>query len=438
LATLDDVRLTVAEIAAATNGVIDGEDVVVDGMSFDSRSLSSGQLFVPIVAERDGHDFLSAAIANGAAAYLTRGPRVVGATAIEVPDTLAALLAIAGSGRDRLSDRVVGITGSVGKTSCKDMTAAVLAMRWKTAASVKSYNNDQGLPHTILNAPDDTEALVLEMGMRGFGEIARLCAVGRPHIGVITAIAAAHTERVGGIEGVIRAKGELIESLPASGTAVLNADQSAVMTCATRGLATTLSFGHAGEVRIENLLLDERACAYFRLATPWGATDIHLTVPGAHMASNAAAAAAVGLLLDVPLGDIADALASMEMSPWRMEMHRLANGATLINDAYNANPASMRAALDTLAALPVERRFAVLGVMAEITDPEMEHFAIGRYAAERDVEVIAVGVPFYGPEPVDNPMAELAARNLGPADAVLVKGSRVAGLEQLAAALVAG
>ena len=316
------------------------------------------------------------------------------------------------------------------------MTAAVVGRRFRTAASIKSYNNDQGLPHTVLNASDDTEALVLEMGMRGFGEIARLCAVGRPHVGVITAIAPAHTERVGGIEGVIRAKGELIEALPSSGFAVLNADSPEVMGCASRSSAAVVSFGRAGDVRIEGLTLDERACASFRLVTPWGSSLVRLAVPGAHMATNAAAAAAAGLVIGVPIESIPEGLAAAEMSPWRMELHRLASGAVVLNDAYNANPASMRAALDTLAALPATRRIAVLGVMAEISDPVAEHRAIAAYAAALGVTVIAVGTPDYGVAPSPNPAAALGT--LGAGDVVLVKGSRVAGLERLAATLIAG
>jgi UDP-N-acetylmuramoyl-tripeptide--D-alanyl-D-alanine ligase len=217
-----------SEAAAATGGRLHGPDVWIEGASFDSRSLRPGSLFVPIVAARDGHDHIADALSAGAAASLTSRPvgslaLPPGSTMIEVDDTAAALMALGGWARSRRPDRVVGITGSVGKTSTKDLLAAALGSTLRTAASPRSFNNEQGLPVTILDSPDDTEVMVLEMGMRGLGEIARLCAVGRPSVGVVTVVGAAHTERLGGIEGVARAKGELVEALEPTGVAVLNA-----------------------------------------------------------------------------------------------------------------------------------------------------------------------------------------------------------------------
>ena len=266
------MRFGASQVAEATGGELIGPDVELDGVSFDSRSLRRGQLFVPIVADRDGHEFVATAVREGAGAYLTGGPTVEGATAIRVVDTSEAFLGLAAWSRRRFPERVVGITGSVGKTSVKDLTAHVLRCRWRTAANERSYNNEQGLPHTMLNAPDGTEALVVEMGMRGFGEISLLCEVARPTCGVVTAVAPAHTERVGGIEGVARAKGELVESLPADGTAVLNADQPLVAAMASRTEAHVLSFGLTGEIRVEGLSLDDLARPRFVLATPWGRT----------------------------------------------------------------------------------------------------------------------------------------------------------------------
>ena len=202
-----------ADVAKATNGSLVGQNAHLSGVSFDSRNIRPGQLFVPIVAERDGHDFIEAALAAGAGAYLTTG-KTFGRTSITVPDTLAALLQLGAWGRNKLGaqidKRVVGITGSVGKTSTKDFIAAALGSTLRVAANERSFNNDQGLPVTILNARDDVEALVLEMGMRGFGEISRLCSISRPNIGVVTRVASAHTERVGDIDGVARAKSELV------------------------------------------------------------------------------------------------------------------------------------------------------------------------------------------------------------------------------------
>ena len=218
----DRMELRTAELAAAAGGRLEGPDVVVDGATQDSRAVAQGQLFVPIVAERDGHEFIAAALANGAAAYLTHGP-IHGGTAIVVPDTAAALQAAGRLARSHLPERVVGVTGSVGKTSVKDLLAAVLARRWTTAASLRSFNNELGVPLTLLNAPGGTEAVVVEMGARGVGHIAELCAIAAPTVGVVTRVAAVHTEVFGTIDEVARAKAELVEALPASGTAVLNA-----------------------------------------------------------------------------------------------------------------------------------------------------------------------------------------------------------------------
>jgi UDP-N-acetylmuramoyl-tripeptide--D-alanyl-D-alanine ligase len=240
------MRFRSSEVAAATGGRMHGPDVWIDGASFDSRTLRPGSLFVPIVAARDGHDHIAGALSAGAAASLTSRPvgsldLPSGSTVIEVADTAAALMALAAWGRSRRPDRVVGVTGSVGKTSTKDLLAAILASTLRTAASPRSFNNEQGLPVTILDSPDDTEALVLEMGMRGLGEIARLCAVARPTVGIVTVVGAAHTERLGGVDGVARAKAELVEALDPGGVAVLNADDPRVRAMASRTDAHVLS-----------------------------------------------------------------------------------------------------------------------------------------------------------------------------------------------------
>ena len=431
------MRFAAGEAAAAIGAELVGPDTVVDGATFDSREVHPGQLFVPLVAARDGHEFVAAALARGAAAYLTeREPQ--GATAIRVPDTAAALLALASWGRDRLPDSVVAVTGSVGKTSTKDFVAAVARARLRTAAAERSFNNEQGLPVTILNAPDDVEVVVLEMGMRGPGEIARLCRVGRPTIGVVTGVGEAHTERLGGLAGVARAKGELVEALPAAGTAVLNADDPWVLPMAERSAAPVLTYGSgvAADVRIENLQLDALARSSFRCRTPWGVAEVHLRVPGAHMAANAAAALAAAGVLGVPIDVAADALASAAISGMRMEMRATSSGATVVDDSYNANPTSVLAALDTLAAMHANRRVAVLGLMAELDQPAEQHRAVAARAAELGVQVVAVGTDLYGIAGIDTDGVPGALGSLGRGDAVLVKGSRVAGLERVVRLLV--
>ncbi|MGH9227310.1 MAG: UDP-N-acetylmuramoyl-tripeptide--D-alanyl-D-alanine ligase [Acidimicrobiales bacterium] len=427
--------LLTTEIAKATGGVLSGPDVKVSGATIDSRAVVPGQLFVPVVAVRDGHDFVAGAVAAGASAYLTsRGPvGGVDASAVEVGDTVGALGALGRHARTGLPDRVVGITGSVGKTSVKDLLAPALAARWRTSASLGSFNNELGVPLTLLNAAADTEALVVEMGARGVGHIAQLCALAGPTVGVVTRVAAVHTETFGTLEEVAWAKGELVEALPDSGHAVLNAGDPWVAAMASRTSATTVTFGDGGDVRAESATLDDGLRPSFRLASPWGGAPVHLGVRGEHMIDNALAAAAAALVCAVPVTDVAAALGTAVLSRWRMDLVRLPSGALVVNDAYNANPRSMAAALRALTRLPARRRVAVLGLMAELgPSSDDEHRAIGAVARGQGVEVIGVGVPAYGGTTVgDVDEVPAALGRLGDGDAVLLKGSRVAGLERL-------
>ncbi|MET0661700.1 MAG: UDP-N-acetylmuramoyl-tripeptide--D-alanyl-D-alanine ligase [Ilumatobacteraceae bacterium] len=426
------MRILASDAAAAVGGRLIGSDVEFDGASFDSRSTRSGELFVPIVAERDGHDFIGQALAAGAVAFLTSQRAKAGrdSTAIEVADTSAALMALARWARRRSAARVVGVTGSVGKTSTKDLIAAACAATRRTTANERSFNNEQGLPVTILDAPDDTEVLVLEMGMRGFGEITRLCDVASPDIGVVTTVGHSHTERVGGIDGVAVAKRELVEALPASGTAVLNADDERVMAMAAHTGAGVLTYGRAGDVRVIDLALDELARPRFTIDTPWGSSHVALATSGAHMAMNAAAAVAVAGALGVPLEAAVAGLATASVSAMRMQVTVLPTGATIINDAYNANPTSMAAAVDALTAMQATRRIAVLGLMAELDDPATAHREIASMVARSGIELIAVGTDRYGVAPSVDPITDLG--DLGPGDVVLVKASRAAGLDRIA------
>ncbi|MEZ5250661.1 MAG: UDP-N-acetylmuramoyl-tripeptide--D-alanyl-D-alanine ligase [Ilumatobacteraceae bacterium] len=425
-------------MARDTGGRLVGPDVVIDGVSFDSRAIVPGQLFVPIVDRRDGHDFIESALVDGAAAYLTAGP-ARGGTAVVVDDTLAALMRLAAARRDRSTATVVGITESVGKTSTKDLVRDALAPSRRTHANERSFNNDQGLPTTVLNAPDDTEVLVVEMGMRGAGEIARLCEIARPSIGVVTRVAEAHSDRLGGIDGVARAKRELVESLPVDGTAILNADDPRVLAMAGHTSAAVLRYGEQEgcDVHVTSVVLDHLARPAFAAHTPWGEVFVRLGVSGRHMVANAAAALAVVGAVGADLDAAVAAMADTRLTAMRMDVMMLRSGARIIDDSYNANPTSMRAALDALAALPAVRRRAVLGVMAEISEPEREHRAIHAYAAQRGVEVLAVGTDLYGVTGLPDPAAAVEALGrLGEDDAVLVKGSRVAGLERVVESLV--
>lgn len=424
-------------MADATGGTVVGADVEVEGASFDTRSLRPGQLFVPMVAERDGHDFVPAALDAGAAAYLTSRPDSIDhrGTAIVVDDTAAALMALATWARRRLDIPVVGVTGSVGKTTTKDFIAASLGATRRVAANVRSFNNEQGLPVTILGAADDVEALVLEMGMRGFGQITRLCDVAAPTIGVVTLVAGAHTELVGGIEGVAIAKRELVEALPPSGSAILNADDPRVAAMAAHTSASVVTFGRAGDVRWSDVRFDPLARARFRIDTPWGSAPVELMASGEHMVANAAAALAVAGVVDGRIDAAAGALATASVSGMRMEIGRAPGGAVVVNDAYNANPDSMRAALHAVARMEARRRVAVLGPMAELDDPASGHRRVAADAAALGIDVIATGTDLYGVVPVDDPVAALG--ELGEGDVVLVKASRSAGLERVAMALLA-
>jgi len=437
------MKFRASEIARAVGGELVGPDVQVDEARHDSREVSGGELFVPLVDQRDGHDFIAAALAAGAAAYFTaREP--VGGSAIRVYDPAQALAALGGVARSHLPNRVVGVTGSVGKTSCKDLAAAAIGASFETHASLRSFNNEYGVPLTLINAPDGTEAAVIEMGARGLGHIAQLCEIATPTIGIVTTVELVHTELFAGIEEIAQAKGELVEHLPANGAAILNAANPLVAAMASRTRAKVVAFGgDDGDVRALDLVLDDQLRPTFRMVTPWGAAEVRLEVRGEHQVQNALAAAAAALVLEVPLDLVVGGLSAAALSPWRMELDTAASGALILNDAYNAGPTSMEAALRSLAHLDVARRIAVLGPMAELGDHgAVAHRRISEIAGELAVSVLAVGAPHYRGDAIqhlaDRPaaLAALAALGIGAGDAVLVKGSRVAGLEHVAAALL--
>ena len=438
------MRWTIGEIATVTEGRSAGDlSGVVEGASIDTRTLVAGELFVAVRDARDGHDFALAAVDAGAGGLLVE--RSVGAPGFEivVGDTAAALLRLGHAARLRLDGPVVGITGSVGKTSTKDLAAAVLSAGRRTVASPRSFNNELGLPLTLFNAPGDAEVVVLEMGARGPGHVALLCEVAEPTIGVVTAVAAAHTEMFGDIEGVARAKSELVQALPPSGYAVLNGDDRRTRAMRSVTPASVLlysAFGDTGaDVAAENVELDGELRPSFSLRSPWGSAVIRLEARGIHQVGNALAAVAVGALAGVDLSAGVAALEGASLSPFRMEVERSASGAVIINDAYNANPASMAAALRALAALPAARRVAVLGPMAELgPTADAEHAAIAALAGELGIEVIAFRTSQYGGSDRVDDVADVVARLSGidSGTAVLVKASRVAALERVAEALL--
>jgi UDP-N-acetylmuramoyl-tripeptide--D-alanyl-D-alanine ligase len=429
------VRFLASELARLTGGTLHGVDVELDGVSFDSRTLSRGELFVALSGERDGHDHVAHAFEHGASAALVARP--VDAPVFVVVDDVLAAFGRLGNGlrTSRLSSApVVGITGSVGKTSVKDLTVAALGRR-RISASPKSFNNDQGLPYTIVNSPDDTDVLVLEMGMRGFGEIARLCSIAEPSIGVVTRVGEAHTARVGGIDGVARAKAELVQALPPTGTAVLNAQDPRVAAMADLTDADVVTFGNGGDVSFSSLRFDAAMCAHGTVVTPWGSADLQLSIPGEHMAINALAALAVAGVVTGEVVTPAQGLAKASVSGQRMDLRRVNDRLLVIDDTYNANPTSMEAALRTLVGLDGGRRVALVGEMAEVDNPEHAHRRIAALAAELDVSLVAVGTSLYGVEPDPDPARTILDLCATTTVVVLVKASRSAGLEWVVAAL---
>jgi UDP-N-acetylmuramoyl-tripeptide--D-alanyl-D-alanine ligase len=452
--------MTAHALATLTGGTIVSGDPEgrVTSFTIDSRVLDPDACFVALVAERDGHDYVPDAFARGAAvAVVTRDVNASGGTIVRVGDAFDALARLGRAARDRMHDAmVVGITGSAGKTGTKDLTAAALAPKFHVHASPGSYNNEAGVPLTLLSAPATTEALVLEMGARAHGDIAALCAIARPTVGVITNIGLAHAGPLGGRAGVAQAKGELLEALDAHGLAVLDADDPATPGLASRTAARVLLVSTAGgdaaaEVRATGITLDADLRPTFALDSPWGRGRVALAVRGAHQVVNASLAAAVALAHGVAFDELAAGLAAVQPAPWRMEVVRTADDVVVLDDAYNANPSSMAVALEALARVDVRgRRLAVLGEMRELGElSEREHAALGVLVGTTAVDALVT----VGPEAA--PLAA-AARNSGVSvtevpdaaaaleavsgfvvagDAVLVKGSRAVGLELVATAL---
>ncbi len=434
------VEFLTSEIAGAVGGRLVGPDVTVGGVAFDSRLVAAGDLFVALRGERDGHDFVGAAIGAGAAAALVTRP-FDDVTSIVVDDPDLALARLGAAARDRLPDRVVGITGSMGKTSTKDLLTAVLAGTFVVTANERSFNNEVGVPFTLANARPDTEVTVVEMGARGDGHIDDLCTIARPTVGVVTAVALAHSEFMGGPDDIARAKSELVAALPAAGLAVLNADDARVAAMVSATSARVVTFGRSASahVRAEDVTVNDDLRARFTLVCDRGSVDVNLGIAGEHHVSNALAAAAVALEFGVSLDAIASGLGAASLSPWRMELRRTSSGARVLNDAYNAAPASMEAALRSLAQLPAARRCAVLGPMAELGAWSGDaHLAVAALAVELGIDVIAYRTDAYGVDivvdSVDGAVAALG--RLDDTDAVLVKGSRVAGLDRVAEELL--
>lgn len=428
------MRFSTAELADQLGGTLSGPDLEVEGASIDSRSVIGGQLFVPIIAERDGHDFIDAARQAGAAAYLTSQPAREG-TAIEVADTSAALSELGVLARRKLVGRTIGITGSVGKTTTKDLLAGALATSFRTTASERSLNNELGLPLTLFNSPADAEWVVLEMGTRGFGHIRDLCAIALPSVGIVTNVGMAHVEFLENLDGVFRAKSELVIALPADGAAVLNADDERVVAMRELAAGEVITFGltDSADVTASEVSVGDDLRASFRLHSPWGSGDVTLAVRGEPQVSNALAAAAAALWCGAPVDAVLSGLSGVTGSAMRMDVRRPRVGPTLIIDCYNANPVSTAAAVRSLARLDADEKVALLGPMAELGgDTAAEHRAISELASSLNVRVIGFRTDLYGSEQMHSvPQAVELVQGLHEGDALLIKGSRVAKLEDV-------
>jgi UDP-N-acetylmuramoyl-tripeptide--D-alanyl-D-alanine ligase len=398
-------ELTLAQVALAVGGEVEGDPhTVVRGIATDSRLITSGDLYCAIIGDRvDGHDYIDQALENGAVAVLMS--RTTGHAGVLVPATdskldavIIALGNLAGYQRTLMSDVVVvGVTGSSGKTSTKDIIGQVLENAGVTHAPSGSPNNELGLPLTLLQAPADTRYLVAEMGMRGLGHIKYLCDIAKPQIGVVTNVGHAHIGEVGSVEDIARAKAELVRALPVDGIAILNSDDLLVKNMAHDLNCKVVTYGlnERADVQARSIHTNADGTLEFTLWHADQEADVHLALLGEHNVSNALAAAAVGLAVGMSLAEVADALSRVERkSKWRMEVHALECGITLINDAYNANPESMAAALKTLASFNQHgRTWAVLGAMAELGDETIaEHDRIGRLAVRLNIsQLVSIG-----------------------------------------------
>lgn len=470
------IPITLTELAAVVGGTVvhdsshgsghgssEGSGVTVTGPAFvDSRVTERGGLFVAVVGERvDGHDYADVAIEAGAAAVLSS--RDTGAPGVLVEDPVVALAALARHSLAQLSQvRVVALTGSQGKTSTKDLLAQVLAAAGTTVATFGSFNNELGLPLTVLRADSATVFLVLEMGARHIGDLRASCAVAPPDVSLVLNVGKAHLGEFGSQAAIALAKGEVVEALGEDGVAVLNADDPLVSAMSARAQGQVVRFGSGAtaDVRVADLTVDDLGRPSFTLHAGAERASVSLRLVGEHHAGNAAAAAAVALSLGLRLDEVADSLRSATAtSRGRMEVADRADGVTVIDDAYNANPDSVRAALKALAAIgrgrPGSRTVAVLGEMRELGDAALaEHDAVGRLAVRLDIhQLLVVGAAAkpihlgatlegsWGEESVfveDNAAAtDWLRSHLAPGDVVLFKASNAVRLSQVAQAVLA-
>ena len=432
------MTLDLQDISAVTRSaeVLQG---TITGYSIDTRTIQGGDLFFALRGERlDGHEYLSQAFEKGAQAAVVDREVAVHGNLLHVPDTIEALQALAGWARQRSAMPVVAVTGSAGKTTTKDVIAALLGVRFRTGRTVGNFNNHIGLPLSILRLPDDAEIAVLEMGMNHAGEIRDLARIGRPDVAVVTNAGYAHIENFESVESVAAAKRELVEGLKPDGTAVLNADDARVKAFRHVHPGRTVLFGLSedADVRAEDVALSD-AGVRFRV----GGTQFESPMPGRHGVRNVLAGIAVAQIFGIPLPELVDAV--RQLAPGKMRGERFVReGITILNDCYNSNPDAARSMIDVLKDVPAQRHIAVLGEMLELGRwAEPLHRDVGHYAAGSGISVL-IGIRgaarnmvdaaieaglagdaayfFSDPEPAGRKLKELAR----PGDAILFKGSR--------------
>ncbi|MEW6189190.1 MAG: UDP-N-acetylmuramoyl-tripeptide--D-alanyl-D-alanine ligase [Actinomycetota bacterium] len=462
--------LTVSQVLSATDGeLLNGlPQLVINGISIDTRTLKPGDLFIPIKGDHyDGHQFVKCALEKGACGFLTRrwdkafkntlgelkGETIV----IRVEDGLRALQSLAWYLRGQLRVEVIGITGSTGKTCTKDMLASVLSQRMRVVWSERNYNNEIGVPLTILRAKQDTQILIVEMAMRGLGQIGELAEIAHPTIGLVTNVGKTHFEFLGSEELIAQAKSELVEAIPEDGTIFLNQDDlwTERLRSSARGRVITYGLSELSNFRACDISVDSMGRPSFKILSNRGNIWVNLPVLGRHNVYNALATSAIASHLGLPLKDIKNGLETCTLSGMRMQLLTTPKGITILNDAYNANPTSMRAALIALGDIRSQsRKIAVLGDMLELGEiTDVSHFELGKFVKEVGVNTlitvgesgkrIAEGALQSGMDAREviscNTPTEAALilnRMLEPGDIVLVKASRAMKLEEVAESLL--
>jgi len=461
-------RISLDMVLEATRGRLLAAARATDGLSFsgvstDSRTVRAGEIFVALQGERfDGHDFVGDAAKRGATAAIVSKPNVgvdpaTGIALIQVQDTLEAMGRIAAAHRSRFTIPVVAVTGSVGKTTTKDMVAHILSQRLKVLKTEENYNNEIGVPLTALQLEPSHQVAVFELAMRGPGEIAYLARIVRPTIGVVTNVGVTHIERLGSAQAIAAAKAELLQEMGTDSVAILNADDehSASLRGAAKGKVLTFGIERPADVTARDVTMGEMAASEFRIAAGNEQAPIRLRVPGRHNVLNALAAAAAALEAGATVADVRKGLESVTLGKHRLQVLRSARGFTILDDCYNANPASMVAALEVLGQIRGDRRMAVLGDMLELGPHAAEmHRDVGREAASRGLALlVAVGdhahhlregaLTGMTPERVIvagdvEQCPDIILQAARPGDAVLVKASRAMALERVVEKLASG